>query len=472
MVIRDREQGLLGFNLNGSLYFYRVCPFGATSSAYWWQRLGGWILRFFHHAVWIPHAGWLYVGDYLWLQRRDILPLVATFLALLCRILNIPISWRKTELDVSIHWIGWSFHFSAGYIEIPKEKPDKLLRYIQQLVPHSRTPRTYLEKVIGLIMWITQLFPFMRVWVRHLYSDLYSIPCTNYSIDPGFWSQLPSCLDDQLRFQRQPASSAIPVGATLVSVKHHDVHSKDDLHNIRISQRRIWMRVRDPTSDKRVLSKNSMRILTLYNHWLEHFSPLVPLRPRPFWSGTAAADAFANHDVCGIGGFIRTESQQCLWFSERFVKHDFADLEIPIDDDLQKIISALELLAQMAIVWTVARLYPGHRIPIRIHSFSDNTGAESGSNKMFTMKHPQCLFVEKLCLLSATFSMELDVQHIAGKLNDEADALSRWSGEAPIPFSFQASDRVRISLSDLWMPSVTPQLIPSDSFLLRKLPTP
>ena len=73
------------------------------------------------------------------------------------------------------------------------------------------------------------------------------------------------------------------------------------------------------------------------------------------------------------------------------------------------------------------------------------------------MKFPQCLFVEKLCLLSATFSMELDIQHIAGKLNDEADALSRWSGVDAIPFSFQESDRVRISLADLWIPRIDPQ---------------
>ena len=161
-------------------------------------------------------------------------------------------------------------------------------------------------------MWITQLFPFMRIWVRHLYHDLYSIPCTNYSIDPGNWPQLTDCLNDQLQFKRQPASSAIPIGSTLVSVRRQDVTSKDDLQNVRISHRRIWMRIRDPGSDKRILTKNSLRILTLYKHWLEHSSPLVPLRPRPLWSGLAAADAFANSDVCGIGGFIRTASQQCF----------------------------------------------------------------------------------------------------------------------------------------------------------------
>ena len=345
------------------------------------------------------------------------------------------------------------------------------MNYIQQLVRHSRTPRVYLEKVIGLIMWITQLFPFMRIWVRHLYNDLYSIPCANYTIDPGNWSQLPDCLNDQLQFKRQPASSAIPIGSTLVSVRHQDVASKNDLQNIRISHRRIWMRIRDPGTDKRILTKNSLRILALYHHWLEHSSPIVPLRPRPMWCGFAAADAFATADVCGIGGFIRTASNRCFWFSERFFKQDFTNLQIPIDDDLQKIISALELLAQMAIVFMLSRTFPGHRVPIKIHSFSDNTGAESGSNKLFTMKHPQCLFVEKLCLLSATFSMELDVQHIAGKNNDEADALSRWSGEDSSPCDFIFTDQVRISLSDLWVPRSTPHVVPNDAFLLWKLPT-
>ena len=86
------------------------------------------------------------------------------------------------------------------------------------------------------------------------------------------------------------------------------------------------------------------------------------------------------------------------------------------------------------------------------------------------MKHPECLFVKKLCLLSATFSMELDVQHIAGKNNDEADALSRWSEQDQVPCDFQLADRVRISLSDLLIPPVTRHVCPTDGLLLWKLP--
>jgi len=299
---------------------------------------------------------------------------------------------------------------------------------------------------------------------------LYTIPCTNYRIDPSGWPQLPDCLNDGLEFVQSPPATAIPTGATLVSVRHQVITSREDLRNLQLPHKDVD-RIRDPSSDKRHLSNNSARILKMFLHWLQNVSPMVSLCPQPLWKGEAASDAFANSDVCGFGSFIRTSSNQCIWFSERFVKADFTREDIPVDDTLQKIISALELLAQMASVWAVAQLYPGHRIPIRGSSFSDNTGAESGSNKLFIMKFPQCLFMEKLCLLPATFSMELDIQHIAGKLNDEADALSRWSGVDAIPFSSQESDRVRISLSDLWIPRFAPQKFPSDAFLLWQLPS-
>ena len=39
-VIKEEHRGLVGFSLNGKLYFYKVCPFGAKFSAFWWRRLG------------------------------------------------------------------------------------------------------------------------------------------------------------------------------------------------------------------------------------------------------------------------------------------------------------------------------------------------------------------------------------------------------------------------------------------------
>ena len=59
IVVKESEQGLLGFTLQNQLYFYRVCPFGATFSAFWWQRLGGFFASLFAPfglvaAQWLP----------------------------------------------------------------------------------------------------------------------------------------------------------------------------------------------------------------------------------------------------------------------------------------------------------------------------------------------------------------------------------------------------------------------------------
>ena len=80
------------------------------------------------------------------------------------------------------------------------------------------------------------------------------------------------------------------------------------------------------------------------------------------------------------------------------------------------------------------------------------------------------LFLEKTCLMGALHGMELDVHHISGPTNCEADALSRWSGEGSPPFALDPSDRIRIPLKSLWIPLNEPTLVPSHAFTLWKLP--
>ena len=63
VVIRTEEQGRLGFQIDGKLFFYLVCPFGATFSAFWWKRVGGWILRFFHLFIWLSHSAFLFLDS-------------------------------------------------------------------------------------------------------------------------------------------------------------------------------------------------------------------------------------------------------------------------------------------------------------------------------------------------------------------------------------------------------------------------
>ena len=71
IVLHPEERGLVGFSLDGELYFYLVTPFGATFSASWWSRLGGWLLRTFHGLIWFSHCGMLYVDDFLYYDITD-----------------------------------------------------------------------------------------------------------------------------------------------------------------------------------------------------------------------------------------------------------------------------------------------------------------------------------------------------------------------------------------------------------------
>ena len=145
-VVGNKERGLVGFSFDGALYFYNVTPFGASFSAAWWSRLGGYILRLMRHIIWIPHCGLVFVDDYIIYQIKTMMPITAALLCILVLCCRILISWKKLELAATISWIGWRFHFSGGFVELPANKMAKIQQYLRQLPRSSRTTRKDLEK--------------------------------------------------------------------------------------------------------------------------------------------------------------------------------------------------------------------------------------------------------------------------------------------------------------------------------------
>ena len=348
IAVHQEHRGLLGFTFRGRLYFYKVAPFGAVFSAHYWSRLGGFLLRFFHVLSWISHAAFLYVDDFLMFQDKLVLPVTATMLCIFSQLCNIPISWKECELSRSITWIGWEFHISAGYITLPQEKRHRMLKIIHSLLQSDRCTAKQIQKFLGLAMWITQLAPFMRTWLHYLYRDLHSIPASHFSVGPGNWEQVLACTDDRLIFLQRPAGTAIPVGGQLIQVRHQNVSTKSDLSQVFLSDKRVWLRIRDPKSTKRKLSGDSQRIVNLFESWLQHCSPYFSMWPKPSWDGLCIADAFATGQACGIGGIVYFPDQAHKWFSLQLSLSDFQALKIPLHDDLQKDISSLETLAQHA----------------------------------------------------------------------------------------------------------------------------
>jgi len=72
--------------------------------------------------IWLSHAGFLYVDDFLVFMEANMMPLSATLLCIFCQLLAIPISWKKTAMHSIIDYIGWRFNFNAGIVTIPIDK--------------------------------------------------------------------------------------------------------------------------------------------------------------------------------------------------------------------------------------------------------------------------------------------------------------------------------------------------------------
>lgn len=114
------------------------------------------------------------------------------------------------------------------------------------------------------------------------------------------------------------------------------------------------------------LSVSSLRVMHLFSQWISEIPRSISIWPKLRWPGICVADAFAMGSHSGIGGFIAFPSGQCKWLSLPIHLDDFRNLNIPMHDNLQKDISLLETLAQVALLYIVAQFQPGYRMALRV----------------------------------------------------------------------------------------------------------
>ena len=157
------------------------------------------------------------------------------------------------------------------------------------------------------------------------------------------------------------------------------------------------MRVADPASSRRKLSAHSVEMLQFLLWWCRNPWPWRPLTLPPTLPFERAADAFGEGDACGVGGWLRLDSSRCFWFCE-LQPQDFLDMGIPVKADANLDISSEETLAQGFLLVLLLRTISGRRFRVRLPSLSDNVGAESAINRLYTSKQPLALFVQRLAM--------------------------------------------------------------------------
>ena len=102
------------------------------------------------------------------------------------------------------------------------------------------------------------------------------------------------------------------------TARHQDITTLADLEKVKITDRRMWIRVSSQQSNKRKLSDESVRVLGIFEHWLLHMCPFRSMRSPPTLCFDARADASAKGTSCCIGGYVKHPSLGHRWFRESF----------------------------------------------------------------------------------------------------------------------------------------------------------
>ena len=298
--VRQDEQGCLLFQHAGKLFHYTVCHFGAKFSAYWWQRLGGMLLRIAHALLArYSHKAWLYVDDLLAVMAKQTFVEQTCLLVCLLACLHAPISWRKAQLGHSIDWCGWQYNLDFETVTL---LPDKLAKLQQQLLEVARTTKTArktLEKLLGLLMWATTTCPQLRPYMAPLYKDLRSKRGTLHSVHPNMWEHFLHALTPQAVVARSPAGLWLPLGGQVLQVAGANIASKSDIPRVPRAHQETWVRTQDPTRREIHLCKDS-RVCLYWLHSRFSHARVVSLRQAPVLHCMAAADARADGDTVGI----------------------------------------------------------------------------------------------------------------------------------------------------------------------------
>ena len=418
------DQGLVLFSFQGRFFHYKVAHFGGKFSAFWWSRLGALLMRMLHLFLHEGHRAWLYVDDLLVTAKTTHFQQTVWSCVVFLMLLNTPISWKKAQLGMSITWIGWDFNLSFLTVQLTDDKLAKVQSNITSILTAKLVESKQLEQLLGLLIWFSSVAKHLRPHLAPLYKDLYAPPATLVSIPAASWPSFLDCLSDQAVIVHHHPHFNFPLGGKVVEMGHCQVSCKLDLPKAPKTSKLQWIRIAGPCQTSFKLSKEARAKLQWFQSIIHRQCHVFSIPIPPTKILRAAADAFAEHQNFGIGGWIITSKQVC-WFSEQFTMDELRRFLPNLQKDAQKYISAFEILAQLVLLMMAKECLQCDKLEICIPSSSDNTSAESSLNRLLSNKEPAATFLQKTSEFALQNRISLSISHLAGHLNTWADDLSR-----------------------------------------------
>ena len=429
--VKPEEQGLGCFALGNDFFVYRSCYFGAKYSAYWWSRVGAWLVRMLHRFLWISHACFLYVDDGLVLVPKDVAPLLASACLAFLTALGVPLSWKKVKLGDELIWIGWRFCFSSGYIQLTDDKSQKILEALSPFCTiGQKVDRKAVERLIGLLLWYSGGAVHLRPWLQALYHLLYKPRCVFRSVTPHQFEVLRQLMDTKLALTGHMECCDLQQGWVLYAVANCAVSSlgADALVSPRLKRGQVDCVFYNYSSVSVRTNLASMWACKLfYNAVAKHQS--IPLRRIEESFIPCAADAFATTSVAGVGGWWAPTAEsarqdQVFWFSISLGKWNLP--EWLICEKLQSYIASFEALGQLLLLLGRVRgiKSPAHHV-LLMRQLCDNAAVAASTQKMLSLKAPLAFVLQAISYHAVAHGVQLTSAHCAGERNGWADDLSR-----------------------------------------------
>ena len=422
--LKESDRGVVMFAFQSRYFCYRVAHFGARFSAYWWSRLGAFLLRLLHLFLGPPHKAWIYVDDLmLWAPHSHFEDFVWCTVAFLM-ILGTPISWNKAQLGQHITWIGWKFDLNHYSVQLMDSKVERLQKHLLQLTTSEKVSHKQLEQILGMLIWFTSIAKHLRPHLAVIYKNLYSPPATLFSIPASSWAAFVHTLDDKATIVQAHPHFDLPLHGQVVEVGHVPIQSKLDIPVTPKSSKLQWVRIVIPNQSHFKLTQDTINVLRWFEQILQRQCHIYPLaQPKPLIL-RSAADACAEGEHFGIGGWIIT-STQVVWFSEQFSMTELRHWKPKLHKDAQKYIAGFEVLSQLALLVMATEHLSSSQMQLCIPASSDNTSAESCINRNLCTKEPSSTFLRMISQWALQRHVSLSISHIAGHNNTWADNLSR-----------------------------------------------
>ena len=231
-----------------------------------------------------------------------------------------------------------------GLVRLEVQLPvrDRVAEQIQALLSSKKVNKKALQSCLGLLNWATSISHHLRSYTAPLYSDLNSPPGTLYNIPACVWQRFLFSLDNRAVVTRTIPGLHISASARVMEVGSLRVRRRSEFLFCPIQT------TRDPTASEIALTKESKGSLA----WLlscVQSTPTKPLSVPHLLHCLSAADAMAEGDTVGIGGWLCAKDG-LHWFSEVWSMSHVREVWPQLHKDAQKYIACFETLAQLALL--------------------------------------------------------------------------------------------------------------------------